>query len=135
MKDNDGMVPLHYACVSSATNYLEIVATLLDANEDSINIEDNQGRTPLQVLKGTASHLEGKTMLPLYHLAASSECLTEKSLLLVLNANPESIHTLDINGMLPFHHACQNEAVSVQVLMLFLSLYPEAVKCVNKNVI
>jgi hypothetical protein len=29
--------------------------------------------------------------------------------------------------MLPFHHACLNHAVSLEVLMLFVSLFPEAV--------
>ncbi len=38
---------------------------------------------------------------------------------------PESIQTPDNYGMLPFHHACLNEALSLEVLMLFVSLLPE----------
>jgi ankyrin repeat protein len=126
-KDNDGMVPLHHACKGSAANHLEVVITLFDANEDSLDIKDNQGRSPMQILKIMVSHQVGSNLFPLHHLAASSDCLREKSLLLLFNAYPESIRTPDNNGILPFHHACLNHAVSLDVLMLFVSLYPEAV--------
>jgi hypothetical protein len=68
-------------------------------------------------------------MLPLYHLAATSDILTEKSLLHLFNAYPESIQTPDKYGMLFFHHACLNQPTSLEVLMLLIHLYPEAVKC------
>ncbi len=67
-------------------------------------------------------------MFPSHHLAASSDCFTKKSLLLFFNSYPEGIRAPDINGMLPFHHACLNQAIPLEVLMLFVSLYPEAVK-------
>ncbi len=73
--------------------------TLLDTDEDGVNIEDNQGRTPMQVLKFTASHQDENEMFLLHHLAATSDSLTEKSML------------------------------SLEVLMLFISSYREAVKC------
>jgi hypothetical protein len=80
-KDNDGMMPLHHVCVSSAINHLEVVITLFDANEDSINIENSQGRTPMQVLKCTASHQDDSKMFPLHHLVATCDSLKVKSLL------------------------------------------------------
>ena len=40
----------------------------------------------------------------------------------------------DKYGMLPFHHACLNHAVSLEVLMLFVSLFPEAVTGVGLNI-
>jgi ankyrin repeat protein len=127
-KDNDGKVPLHHACASRATNFFEVVMALLHADEGSKNIVDNQGRTPMQVLKCTASHQDENKMLLLHHLAASSDCLTEESVLFLVNANPDSIRTPDKYDMLPFHHACLNRALSLDVLMLFVSLYPEGVK-------
>jgi ankyrin repeat protein len=122
------MVPLHYACVSNAANQLEVVITLFDANADSINIDDSQGRTSMQVLKFTAFHQTENKIYPLHHLAATSENLKVKSLQLLVNVYPESTQTPDKNGMLPFHHACLNQALSLEVLMLFISLYPEALK-------
>ncbi len=123
------MVPLHYACTGSSSNFLEHVMVLLDAHNDSLHIKDNHGRTPLKLLSNTASIPDEKGMLPLHHLAASSHTLTEQSLLFLVNAYPDSIRTADKYSMLPFHHACFNQALSSEVLMILLSLYPEAVKC------
>jgi ankyrin repeat protein len=133
-KDNDGMVPLHHACTSSAVNHLEIVVTLLGAVKDFLDITDNHGRTPMQLLKLMASHQDGHNMFPLHHLAASSDCLTERSLLLLFNAYPESIRSPDKYRMLPFHHACLNQAVSLDILMHILNLFPTAVTGVGLNV-
>jgi ankyrin repeat protein len=127
-KDNDGMVPLHHACASSASNFLQHVTVLLDANKDCLQIKDNHGRTPLKLLSNTASIPDEKGMLPLHHLTASSDSLTEQSLLFLVNAYSESIRTADKYGMLPFHHACLNQALSLEVLMILLNLYPEAVR-------
>jgi ankyrin repeat protein len=104
-KDIYGMVLLHHACASTVPHFMEVVMTLIDADEDSLKIKDKQGRTPMQVLKFTASHQDTRKMFPLHHLAASSESLTEKCLLLLFSSYPESIQTPDKYGMLPFHHA------------------------------
>jgi ankyrin repeat protein len=132
-KDNDGMVPLHHACAIRATIHLETVMMLLDADEDSRNIKDKHGRTPMQVLQFSASHQDESKMFPLHQLAASSESLTEKSLLLLFNSYPESIRTPDKYGMLPFHHACLNEALSLELLMLLFNLFTAAVTEVGVN--
>ena len=110
-------------------DFLEHVIVLLDANKDSVQIKDNHGRTPLKLLSNTASIPDEKGMLPLHHLAASSDALTEQSLIFLVNAYSESIRTADKYGMLPFHHACLNQALSLEVLMILLSFYPEAVRC------
>jgi ankyrin repeat protein len=128
-KDNDGMVPLHYACAGSASNFLEYVIVLLDENKNSLQIKDNHGRTPLKFLSSIASIPDEKGMLPLHHAVASSGSLREKSLLILVNAYPDSIRTADKYGMLPFHHACLNQALSLEILMILLSLYPEAMRC------
>ncbi len=101
---------------------------LLDAHKDSLQIEDNHGRTPLKLLSNTAKTPDEKGMLLLHHAVARSGALTEHSLLILVNAYPKSIRTADIYGMLPFHHACLNQALSVEVLMILLSFYPEAVR-------
>ncbi len=61
------MVPLHYASADSASIFLEHAIVLLNANKDSIQIKDNQGRTPLKLLSNTASIPDDKGMLPLHH--------------------------------------------------------------------
>ncbi len=101
---------------------------LLDENKDSLQIEDNLGRTPLKLLSNTASIPDEKGMLPLHHLAASSHTFTEKSLLLLVNAYPGSIGTADMYDMLPFHHACLNNTLTLEVLMILLRFYPEAAR-------
>jgi hypothetical protein len=53
--------------------------------------------------------------------------ITEK--LILSNAYPESIQTPDKYVIPPFLYACLNQALSLEVLMLFVSLYPEALKC------
>jgi hypothetical protein len=123
------MVPLHYACIGSSSKFLEHVIVLLDAHKDSLHIKDNNGRTPLKLLSNTAKMPDEKGMLPLHHLVASSNPLTEQFLLNLVNAYPGSIGTADKYDMLPFHHACLNQALSVEVLMILLSWYPEAVRC------
>ena len=115
-------------CKQSASNFLGHVIVLLDANKDSLQIKDNHGRTPLKHLSNTASIPDGKGMLPLHHLAARSDALTEQSLLFLVNSYFESIRTADKYDMLPFHHACLNQALSLEVLMILLNLYPEAVR-------
>jgi ankyrin repeat protein len=127
-RDNDDMVPLHYSCTGSASIFLEHVTNLLDANKDSLQIEDNHGRTPLKLLSNRAKIPDAKRMFPLHHLAASSDALTEQSLLFLINTYPESIRTADKYCMLPFQHACLNQALSLEVLMILLSLYSEAVR-------
>ena len=128
-KDNCGMVPLHYACTGSSSNFLENAIVLQDAHKDSLQIEDNRGRTPLKLLSNTAKMPDEKGKLPLHHAVAWSGALREQSLLILVNAYPDSIRTADKYGMLPFHHACLNQALSVEVLMILLSWYPEAVRC------
>jgi hypothetical protein len=110
-------------------DFLEHVIVLLDANKDSVQIKDNHGRTPLKLLSNTASIPDKKGMLPLHHAVASSHALREQSLLILVNAYPDSIRTADKYGMLPFHHACLNQVSSIEVLMILLSVYPEAVRC------
>jgi ankyrin repeat protein len=132
--DNDGMVPLHYACTGSSSFFLENVIVLLDAHKDSLHIKDNHGRTPLKLLSNTSSIPDKKGMRPLHYAVARSQTLTEQSLLVLVNAYPGSIGTADMYGMLPFHHACLNQALAVEVLMILLSFYPEAVKCFCESI-
>jgi hypothetical protein len=54
-KDNDGMVPVHYACAGSASNFLGHAIILLDITKDSLQIKYSHGRTPLKLLSNTAS--------------------------------------------------------------------------------
>jgi ankyrin repeat protein len=127
-QDDEGMVPLHYACTSNAPNFPEyVVALLASDSKDSIKVHDNQGRTPLQLLRSKVSTLDVNNMLALHHLAASSKTLTEKSLQLLVGTYPESIMASDNCGMLPFHYACLNQDLSLEALIFFISLSPEVI--------
>jgi ankyrin repeat protein len=123
-QDTNGMIPLHHACVSNASNFLDYVIALLDVdNTISLTLQDNQGRTPLQLLTHTSSTQDENKMLPLHRLVANSNTLSEQPLQLLIDIYPESITSPDKNGMLPFHHACLNEASSLEVLMLFVNFF------------
>jgi ankyrin repeat protein len=127
-QDCEGMVPLHHACASNAPHFLEYVTLLLDNDTaSSFNIKDNRGNTPLQLLSCKASIPDKNGMLPLHRVAARSKHLSEKTIRILVDAFPKSITTVDNYGMLPFHHACLNKESTHEVLMLFLSLSPEAV--------
>ncbi len=71
--------------------------------------------------------IEEDKRLPLSHLAASSNNLSELSLQLMGHAYPESIITGEKYGMLPFHHACLNTACSLEVLFALLKLFSAAI--------
>jgi ankyrin repeat protein len=127
-KDNDGMIPLHYVCESNRPHFIEYVMTLLDAdNKDALSIQDDWGRTSMQLLTSAASKKDDNSRLPLHHLAACSKCLSEKSVQLLLDAYPESIRSADKYGMLPFYYACLNPSTSLEVLMLFIQFSPETI--------
>jgi ankyrin repeat protein len=127
-QDDHGMTPLHYACSSDSPNFFCYVMIFLEANEDwfQVKIQDEMGRTPMNLLSLKASCEDENKMLPLHHLMASSVSVSEKGLQLLICAYPESIYKTDKYGMVPFHYACQNQAVSLEVLMLLIQLFPEA---------
>lgn len=127
-QDEDGMIPLHHACLCNAPHFFEYVRVLLDANsEESLTIQDKLGRTPLQLLKRILSTPDEAKRLPLHRLAASSASVSEKSLQVLVDAYPESITSVDKDGMLPFYYACLNPVSSLGVIFLFLMSFPEAV--------
>jgi ankyrin repeat protein len=124
IQDSDGMVPLHHACASNAINVFDYVVALLDAGvEDSLKIQDNQGRTATQLVTQAASITDDNGRLPLHHLASRSNNLTVKALNLLVDAYPDSITLPDKFGMLPCHHACLNKASSLELLMFFINSF------------
>lgn len=127
-RDNNGMLPLHHACASTAPHFIAYVMALLGSNNDHcFKTQDYQGRTPSQLLKHTASRHDKNEMLPLHRLAACSKHLSEKSLLLLAKAYPESLTSPDKYGILPFHYACLNPESSVELLMLYIHMCPEII--------
>mmetsp|Transcript_20523 Transcript_20523/g.29300 ORF Transcript_20523/g.29300 Transcript_20523/m.29300 type:complete len:370 (-) Transcript_20523:189-1298(-) len=129
--DDDGMTLLHIACenMSGKAKEIEIIMDLLDASPKSSSIIDALGRTPSQLLKVAASRKDENGMFLLHRQAASvNGSLTVNFLNLLFTAYPEIIAERDNYGMLPLHHACINNKVfSLDVLILFLQLYPESV--------
>jgi ankyrin repeat protein len=125
IKDANGMIPLHHACSNNTADLLDIVIVLLEASPpESSTVTDKQGRTPSQILKPVASHKDERGMLLLHHLAAHSKSFSANFLNLLISAYPQSIAVPDNHGMLPFHHACLNTALSLDVLMLFVKSNP-----------
>jgi len=124
VRDEKGMAPLHYACSSTTSNFLDNVVLLLEFDADSLIIE-NRGRTPLQYLSADKFAVLKSDVFFVHHLAAHSLKISGESLRLLFHYFPKSISTPDKRGMLPFHYAVLNSASTVEVLMLFLSESPD----------
>lgn len=128
------MTPLHHACAgSNAPGFLNYVTALIDVSAESLTIQDNRGRTPLQLLTSTACNLLEKKLFPLHHLAARSHKLCPKSLQLLVDSFPESITLPDKYGITPFQYACLNQASSIEVLMHFIHMSPDIIYLFQKS--
>ena len=136
IQDNNGRIPLHYACENVSQNStIDTLMALSDAYPQSFTtVQDNQGKTPSQLLSPFASFKDPSNSyrLPLHRQAASST-FSAHLLCLLFSAYPESIASPDTRGMLPFHYACLNEASTIEILMIFLKLYPESI-LFNNNI-
>jgi hypothetical protein len=60
-------------------------------------------------------------------MPSTFDSFTEKSLQLMIDAYPEHITSVERRGRLPFHYACLNETLSLEVMMLFIKLFPESI--------
>jgi ankyrin repeat protein len=89
-------------------------------HEEQLSVQDNQGRTPFQLLPANDSFL-------LNQLAANSLHLSEKAVRLLVDMFPNSITTPNQYGMLPFHCACLNPNSTIEILMLFISMSPDVI--------
>jgi ankyrin repeat protein len=89
-------------------------------HEEQLSVQDNQGRTPFQLLPANDSFL-------LHQLAANSLHLSEKAVRLLVDMFPNSITTPNQYGMLPFHCACLNPNSTIEILMLFISMSPDVI--------
>jgi ankyrin repeat protein len=115
------MTPLHHACASRTPNFHETITALLDFfYEEQLSVQDNQGRTPFELLPANDSFL-------LHQLAANSLYLSENAVRLLVDMFPDSITTPNKYGMLPFHCASLNPKSAIEILMLFISISPEVI--------
>jgi ankyrin repeat protein len=133
IQDDNGMTPLHHACSTAIDRpeYMDIVMILLNENHDCAIVKDDRGRTPLHLLTEAASRTDDENgMIPLHHYAAyysPSQGFTLNFLTFLLRAYPEGASLPDTHGLLPFHHACLNRTISIDILMIFIRFYPECV--------
>jgi len=125
-RDENGMIPLHHACENTACQ-IDVIMALIDAAPESCTTIDNQGRTPSQLFQQVVSCKDDKGMFLLHHVAAHYKGLSVFSLNWLISSFPESISTPDTHRMLPFHHACLNEASPPDILMLLIKLCPESI--------
>jgi len=134
LRDSDGKIPLHYACANKSEDQLNIIRTLSNENPTHFTtVADNQGKTPSQLFKETASAPDENGMLLLHRLAASPNGLHTSDMELLIITYPEAMSLPDNHGMLPFHHACLNAASSIDVLMVLIKLYPEVLMSNQKT--
>ena len=124
-RDGKGRIPLHYACESCASNANEYVMFLLKTyGTGYLKVKDDSGITPIDVLRKRAKDEDINTF-PFHRFARTSNSLYYKGLSALVTAYPNSLHQLDNNGLLPFHHACLNSHASIEVLMWFVKRTPQ----------
>jgi len=84
MPDENGMLPLHYACAYGATE--QALRVLTDDNIQTITATDNRGRTPLHFALGNADRPASPGVVGL-----------------LLSQNPAVVNSVDLEGNLPIH--------------------------------
>mmetsp|Transcript_7043 Transcript_7043/g.12336 ORF Transcript_7043/g.12336 Transcript_7043/m.12336 type:complete len:867 (+) Transcript_7043:91-2691(+) len=84
MADENGMLPLHYACAYGATE--QALRVLTDENIQTITATDNRGRTPLHFALGNADRPASPGVVGL-----------------LLSQNPAVVNSVDLDGQLPIH--------------------------------
>eukprot|EP00578_Thalassiosira_sp_NH16_P015096 CAMPEP_0181113566 /NCGR_PEP_ID=MMETSP1071-20121207/20416_1 /TAXON_ID=35127 /ORGANISM="Thalassiosira sp., Strain NH16" /LENGTH=879 /DNA_ID=CAMNT_0023197613 /DNA_START=119 /DNA_END=2758 /DNA_ORIENTATION=- len=84
MADENGMLPLHYACAYGATE--QALRELTDEHIQTIVATDNRGRTPLHFAFGNADRPASPGVVDL-----------------LLSQNPSAVDSVDLEGNLPIH--------------------------------
>eukprot|EP00584_Thalassiosira_punctigera_P026146 CAMPEP_0172577396 /NCGR_PEP_ID=MMETSP1067-20121228/138210_1 /TAXON_ID=265564 ORGANISM="Thalassiosira punctigera, Strain Tpunct2005C2" /NCGR_SAMPLE_ID=MMETSP1067 /ASSEMBLY_ACC=CAM_ASM_000444 /LENGTH=865 /DNA_ID=CAMNT_0013370083 /DNA_START=115 /DNA_END=2712 /DNA_ORIENTATION=+ len=118
MADENGMLPLHYACAYGATE--EALRVLTDENIQTITATDNRGRTPLHFALGNADRPASPGVVGL-----------------LLSQNPAVVNAIDLEGNLPIHllatraqaikeHEKEKCANCQECFELYLNAHPRA---------
>jgi ankyrin repeat protein len=131
LDDNANCAKKHNQSTLHSADSIDIILLLLKANPASATIYDYNGRrpTPPAHFSNFASEKDSKGMMLLHREVASTDGSDPNILGFLVKANPSSVTAPDNCGMLPFHHACLNEASSIETLMFLLQQYPE---CLTK---
>ena len=89
-----------------------IIRCLLKYFPEAVNANDH-GRTPL-------------------HCACDNKIVTPKIIQLLIEAAPDSVRSVNEDGLMPLHYLCMDEAgdeaAAMQVLQFLIDKYPEAVR-------
>jgi ankyrin repeat protein len=142
-KDDDGRLPLHYACLKGASQ--GVVDVLLASFSKGAMSKDDEGRLPIHhacskgapegiidaLLKASPKGAQSKDdqgRLPLHH--ACRKNATERIIRTLLRVYPRGAQIKDDQDKLPIHYSCQNGA-SPLIVSLMLTTYPESINVKN----
>lgn len=146
--DSFGWLPIHYACAYGAET--EVIRRLADQFPASKTTVDRKGRTPLHFFLGSnsagkntsdvviilsntgaASYPTDEGLLPLHLACAYGR--PEETLLVLMDAYPEAIKTLDTKSRTPLHFVLSNagRANAPAAVRLLLNKNPELVDSVG----
>mmetsp|Transcript_21240 Transcript_21240/g.32424 ORF Transcript_21240/g.32424 Transcript_21240/m.32424 type:complete len:521 (+) Transcript_21240:62-1624(+) len=108
--DDNGCLPLHYAC-QNPNMTLNIIQLLIDAAPASVRCQDNQGRMPLHCLCGSKA-------------IKANEADELEVLKLLIGKHPEAVRraTNNNNGCLPIHIA--GKWRSLEFCRVLIEAYP-----------
>lgn len=142
-KDDEGRLPLHYACLKSAPE--GVIKALLASYPKACLSKDDDGRLPIHhacskgapeavietLLKTSSKGAQSKDdqgRLPIHH--ACRKNASEKVIKTMLRVYPRSAQVKDDQDKLPIHYACQN-STSASLINVLLMAYPESVYAKN----
>jgi ankyrin repeat protein len=131
--DEDGNVPLYYACKNKSATIGKIIQILVDAAPDSIRSKDIEGWTPLHNLCNSDSDMDEAAAIKILklliekfpeavrhaedtcgdlpiHIAAGRK--SPEFCRVLIEAHPGSEQIGNANGALPLHLACRNNTVA-----------------------
>jgi serine/threonine protein kinase/ankyrin repeat protein len=121
--DDNGMKPLHYACLYNYcmekhfntlrderdnTSWGYVLKLLIQKAPNVLKETDSEGRTPL-------------------HLAASSAKTTPKALTLLLKEYPDAVARRTKQGRLPLHFLADAKGVTFEAMKVLVDAYPKGV--------
>jgi len=108
LADHQGMLPLHYACLTNRAHAALIARLLQHAGIEAAAMPDHMGRLPIHYAMGAPvcfPHEAVGTMIA--QQVANGEQPCDAVLQLLLEAYPEGASVRDRDGLTPLHYLCR----------------------------
>lgn len=127
MKNQDGYLPLHFLCNSFLVRDLRNLDSFISAYPDSIEVKGKDGNLPSVHLKSRMAASNPSEYQNLLLETIKNE-YSQNLVKLLLQAFPESCMTLDVNGRVALHYACESKSLYfVENIIAILDVNPDSI--------